>query len=249
MDNIFVQDVCEVYLKEPTVGTQYFFGLTTKNEITQKIKQDFLKGGIGNGTVGVVQSDKEITFKVSTLLHNDSLFEIQSGTEFASSTTTKTMYSESVICTVAGKVTPLLKVGVTTVTPNEGTVIVMDGKGKAVAGTWASPDFTATTPADIAVGSAYTVFYQITNANAQVLLLDSKKFPKNYYVELHTIAYDVDKNVVVADIYWQFNKALPDGGIQAQYEAGKSNGDEVAFTAQLLAGSSSYGNYVVVPRA
>jgi hypothetical protein len=248
MDNILIQDVCEVYLKDLSTSTQYFFGLTTKNEVTQKVKQDFLKGGIGNGTVGVVQSEKEITFKVTTLLHNDNLYAIQSGTDFAT-VSAKTIYSESVISAVAGKVTPTLKVGNTTVTPTVGSVVVMDGKGKQIAGTWTSPDFTATTPADIAVGSAYTVFYQITNATAQVLTLDSKKFPKNYYVELHTIAYDVDKNTVVADIYWQFNKALPNGGLQAQYEAGKGNGDDVEFTAQLLAGNSSYGNYVVMPRS
>lgn len=248
MDNILVQDVCEVYLKDLASGTQYFFGLTTKNEVTQKLKQDFLKAGIGNGVVGVVQSDKEINFKVSTLLHNDSIFSLQSGADFASSST-KTMYSENVICAVAGKVTPTLKVGTTTVTPTAGSVVVMNARGSQIAGTWTSPDFTATTSADIAVGTAYTVFYQITNANATVLTLDSKKFPKNYYVELHTIAYDIDKNTVIADIYWQFNKCTPNGGLQAQYEAGKSNGDDVEFVAQLLAGNSAFGNYVVVPRA
>jgi hypothetical protein len=236
MDNILVQDVCEVYLKDLSNSTPYFFGITTKNDITQKIKQDMLKGGIGNGIVGVVQSEKEITFKVSTLLHNDSLYEIQSGASFTSSTVT--VQKNEVLKCVSGKLTM-------TGTPKGSAVVVFDSKGKVTTGTYATGVVTLTGGVE---GDYYTVVYP-NDSTGNVLTLDSKKFPKNYYVELHTIAYDVNTNQVVADIFWTFNKALPNGGLQAQYEAGKSNGDDIEFTAQLLAGNSEYGTYVVVPRA
>jgi hypothetical protein len=166
---------------------------------------------------------------------------MQSGRDFANGNIT-VMASESAICSVAGKVN-------VTGTPKNGTVMVQDSHGKQIAGAFATGAFTATTASDIAVGSAYTIFYAVDKTSVPILTLDSKSFPKSYYVELHTIAYDIDKNVVTADVYWQFNKALPNGSLSAQYEAGKGNGDDIEFTAQLLAGNSAYGNYVVIPRA
>jgi hypothetical protein len=242
MQNVMLQDVCEVFIKDlDNGGKQYFFGLTTKTDITQKLKQDMLKGGIGNGVVGVVQAEKEITFKVSTLLHNDPIFEIQSGTTFANGTITA-QKNEQIVCTQAGKVT-------LTGTPKTGTTpIVMDAFGKAIVGTFTASAFTATTPADIAVGSTYTALYAF-DATGDILSLDSKKFPKNYYVELHTIGYDVNTNKVACDVFLAFNKCLPDGGINLGLESGKNAGDEISFTAQLLAGSSEYGKIAIIPRS
>lgn len=81
-----------------------------------------------------------------------------------------------------------------------------------------------------------------------ILDLDADKLPKNYKVQLHGIAYDPETNVVVADIYWIFDKALPDGNLEETFEAGTNKTSEVNFTAQVPRGSSSYGKYVVVPR-
>lgn len=235
MDNIFIQDVCEVYLKDTVSNTQYFFGLTTKTEITQKIKQDFLKGGIGNGIVGTVQSEKEITFKVTTLLHNDSLFEILNGSGFSSKSVV--VQKNEKVKLASGKLT-------ITGTPTGSTAIAIDGEGQQFAGTYATGQVTITGGVE---GEYYTVIYPST-VTAQVLTLDSKVFPKTYYVELHTIAYNVDTNQVTADIFWTFNKALPKGDLKAQYDAGKSNGDDVEFTALLPSGSTEYGTYVIVAR-
>lgn len=240
MDNIMVKDTCEVYLKDLTSGKQYFFGITSKGEVTQKVKQDILKGGIGNGVVGVVQSDKEITFKVSTLLHNDGIYEVQSGALVKDGTAT-VQKTESIQCAKAGE---LSLVG----TPKGTAIVVMDETGKQIAGTFATGKFTSTQPTDLAVGAVYTAVYPTDVTNAEILTLDSKLFPTNYYVELHTIAYNVNTNQVTSDIFWQFYKALPDGGLKAQYDAGKNNGDEINFKAQLPVGSSEYGQYVVVPR-
>lgn len=240
MNNVMIQDVCEVFIADlDQAGKQYFFGLTTKNSVTQKIKSENLKGGIGNGIVGVVNSDKEIAVKVSTLLHNDSIFEIQSGAEFENGTMT-IHQNEVLTCTLAGTLT-------LTGTPLGSSVVCYDKVGAVIAGAYATSKFTSTAPTDIKVGDTFTVVYP-ASVTADILLLDSKKFPKNYAMELHTIAYDVDKNIVVADIYWTFNKVSSNGAINASYDAGKSNGDEIEFTALLLTGSTAYGSYVVVPR-
>lgn len=237
MDNILMYDVCEVYLKELNGSKEYFYGLTKKGEINQTIKQESIRGGIGNGVVGVIQSDKEVKFKVATVLQNDSLFAIQSGADFATTTIT-TMAKEESIC--ATNKLPI------TGTPKGTAVMIVDSKGVVTSGTFATGNVSGTGLID---GKRYTVLYSKESTTAQVLTIDSKKFPKNYYVELHTIAVDVDTNAVIADVYWIFNKALPNGALSGNYEAGTNASNEVEFTAQLLAGSTEYGKYVVVPRA
>lgn len=93
----------------------------------------------------------------------------------------------------------------------------------------------------------FTVTEEEVNGN--ILDLDADKLPKNYKVQLHGIAYDPETNVIVADIYWIFNKALPNGNLEETFEAGTNKTTEITFTAQVPTGSSSYGQYVVVPRS
>jgi hypothetical protein len=236
-NNVVIQDVLECYLKDLADPTKvYFIGLTTRNDITQQVAQELLRGGIGNGVVGVLQSNKEISFTVTTLLHNDDIFAIQSGATFSANQTVTVQKNETVKCAT----------GALTIegTPVGSAVVVFDKNGKVIEGTFATGKVTITGGTD---GDWYTVVYP-ESVTGDVLSLDSKKFPRNYYVELHTIAYDVDTNEVCADIFWQFNKCLPDGAMNASHEAGKQVGDEMKFNAQLIKGNSEYGKYVVVPR-
>jgi hypothetical protein len=238
MNNIHVQDVCEVYLKDLSDPTKvFFFGITISNEVTAQIQQEVLRGGISNVVYGVAQSNKEMSFNVKTLFHNDDLYSIQMGSNFSSGSTIIQKSEQGTVS--AGKVT-------ITGTPQGTACVVIDGLGKQYVGTYATGQVTITTPPSD--GTVVTVVYPST-VTAQILDLNSKTFPKNYYVELHTIAWDIDKNTVVADIYWVFEKAMPNGGLTASYEAGKGNGDDITFTAQCKVGSSSFGKYLTVARA
>lgn len=249
MDSILVQDVCEVYLKELGVTTpkEYFYGLTTSSAVNQSVNQEMLRAGIGNGVVGVIQSEKEITFSVATLFHNDSLFEVQNGDAFASGDITVV---DSIKGVGATTTTITLSEKVQTGTVGKISILKADGSKLALAGdaTLSAVDNTVTaTGATFVVGERYTVLIPRTTTG-NILTLQSDKFPKNYQVQLHTIAYDVDKNTVVADIYWIFSKALPNGALSGNYEAGSNAGNEVEFTAMLPVGSKVYGQYVVIPR-
>lgn len=237
-NNIIVQDVAEVYLKDLSDSSVYFFGLTTKSDVQQKIKQDFMRGGIGNGIAGVIQSEKEITFSVTTLFHADDMIAIQSGSAIQTNQSVTVMKSE----TLKLATNKLTLVG----TPKTGTttVTVLDSTGKSYAGTFATGQVTVTGGTD---GNWYTVLYP-ADVTASAISLDSKKFPHNYTVELHTIGYNPDTNAVACDIWWQFAKALPDGTLNESMEAGKSSSSEVKFVAQLPQGASEYGKYLVVPR-
>lgn len=81
-----------------------------------------------------------------------------------------------------------------------------------------------------------------------VMDLKADKLPRNYKVQLRTIAYDPDTNEEVADIYWIFDKATPDGNLNEVFSAGTNKTQEISFIAQTPIGSDSYGQYVIVPR-
>lgn len=237
MNNVLLQDVAEVYIRDTVTSKAYFFGITTRNEVNQTIQQTVLKGGIGNGVRGVIQSDKEIKFSVTTLFSADDLKAIQSGKDFVSGSIT--VQDNEVVECAGGKLT-------ITGTPKTGTTpVVFDAHGKAISGTFADKTFTIT--GNAVEGALYTVVYPV-DVTGDILSLDSKAFPKSYYVEMHTIGYDPDTMEVICDIYWIFNKALPNGSLQEAYEAGRQVGSDVEFTAMLRAGETEYGKYVVIPR-
>lgn len=234
MNNVIVKDVFEVILEDLVTNKTRFFGITKSGNVKQSVKQDDIRAGIGNGVVGILQGDKDIEFSVTTGFHNDDIFAIQSGSDFESKTVAVQKTESGIL--VGGKIT-------ITGTPKNDTVIVQDTKGKEYTATFLTGDVTVTDGVD---GEYYTVIYS-EDIIAEVLDLNCEKFPKNYKVQLHSIAYDPDTNTVLSDIYWVFNKALPDGSIDAKYESGNQE-DNINFKAMLDIGSKSYGSYLVVPR-
>jgi hypothetical protein len=234
MRDIIIQDVAECFAKN-TDDKAYFFGLTSSNDITQTIAQNPIKGGIGNGIISLIQSEKEIKFTVVNAIHNDDIYAIQSGTEFTSGSYTVQKTEKCELAT--GKLT-------LTGTPVGTSAIVIDPEGTQTTGTIETKAITITGGTD---GDEYTVIYG-ESVTGQILDLKSDAFPKNHYVEMHTIGYDPESNAVVCDIYWVFDKALPDGGLKASLKAGTNATDEITFTAQLSKGSKSYGKYIVIPR-
>lgn len=81
---------------------------------------------------------------------------------------------------------------------------------------------------------------------ADVLDIKSDSFPRNHTVQLRSIVYDPDTNQVVADIFFTFDRALPDGALAETFEAGNKT-SEISFMAQVDA-DGNYGKIIVVPR-
>lgn len=232
------KDVYEVYIKDTDSKKQYFYGVTTKNDISQKLKQDSLRGGIGWGIQAIVQSEKEITFKVDTLFHNDSIYSIQSGKDFIKGTKSlqfaETVKAESTKIAIKGTA-----VGT--------SAIVVNSSGQQAVGVIAVKDVTVAEPAlFIKDGEMYKVLYTKENTEVEILDLAVNGFPKSYYVELHTIGYNPKTNKVAVDAYWVFPNAMPDGAIKGDVGGGNNSGDEMSFTA--MANGDSYGEYIVIPR-
>lgn len=104
--------------------------------------------------------------------------------------TTAIIADKSIIaCTVAGELTLPTDV-------QSGSVFVYavgDFGGTAIVGTVATGKFTATTPANIAIGTSYEVGYLVSKSTGiQKISMNNKKNPLDYYVTMKTVEKDED---------------------------------------------------------
>jgi len=239
MNNVVVHDVCEVIAIDEINDKTYFIGLTSTNNVNQTVDSTPIRGGIGNKRVTTINNSKDINFEVTTTLHNDDIYALQSGGLFSdeainvlrSETKQAVDNAGSVEVTIDG--TPV------------GEVTVLDKNGKELTGSFTAGKVTITGGQ---AGQFYTVIYEEAQPTASVLDLNAEEFPKPHKVQLHTICYDPDTEKVVADLYWIFDKARPDGNLTAAYSAGENQQDTINFICETPIGSTSYGKYVVVPR-
>ena len=80
MKKYVIHDTLEAYIKEGT--NERFFGLTTGANISKSITQEELKAGIHNKTFYVLSVDDGMKFSVTTGLHYQDVYEIQTGQKF-----------------------------------------------------------------------------------------------------------------------------------------------------------------------
>ncbi len=99
---------------------------------------------------------------------------------------------------------------------------------------------------DVVVDEYGDVTVTETEVTGDVLDFKADSFPKNHEVQLKTIVYDPDTNRIVADMYFIFKRALPDGALSEAFEAGNKTSD-INFSAMADA-SGNYGKVVIVPR-
>lgn len=110
----------------------------------------------------------------------------------------------------------------------------------AVKGTFASGTFTAKTPGDIAVSTAYDVAYivNLTTGVAKVSFNNSK-LPKAYYIAMNT--YNKGFNNEIIPYQYIFYKAVP----QRKFDLSQSSeGDPMKVTLTFDLMEDAEGNYV-----
>ena len=147
----------------------------------------------------------------------------------------------TVTCSTAGKL-PLAVTGGTVVT---GTVFVfpVDKYGdedSIIPGTYASNEFTATTTADIAVGSTYAVGF-IVNRNTGVkrVSFNNEKLPRDYYITQSTL--DKDEEGTLTPFLMTAYKAY----IQRNFELSfSSDGDPATVTLNFDLMEDKDGNFL-----
>lgn len=106
---------------------------------------------------------------------------------------------KNIEATEAGKLT--IPVGDT---PVDGSVFVFavdDYAGKAIVGTVAAGVFTATTPADIAIASKYTLTYLVSKTKGvNKASFNNKKIPKDYRITMETLDKDENGDLIPVSI-------------------------------------------------
>jgi hypothetical protein len=208
--------------------------------VEQKIKEEKIKGGIGNGDVAILRTDKEVTLKVRNAIYDTSWLEMTAGVEYESKTNT-VYYTEKGLVLTSGAVT------LTKVPKDTTSVILVDSVGKQFTAVYEDVGKTATITGGVD-GDVYLALYQIDIAASQTLSIDVTKFAENYYVEYHTIAYNPETNNVDKDIYWQFDKVLPVSQFNISFEAGKNYSPEVEFNILTNPNSTEVGRVIEVVR-
>lgn len=99
---------------------------------------------------------------------------------------------------------------------------------------------------DVTVGADGTITATPKTVTGDVLEFKADSFPKNHFVQLKTIVYDPDTNEIVADLFFVFEKALPDGALAEAFSSANKT-SEINFST-MVDSDGNYGKCIVVPR-
>lgn len=234
-----INDTCDVVFTRKSDGKLLITAEAQLASISQQVQEDKLKGGIGNKTISLLRSDKEITLKVRNALFDLEWLAMTQGVQVTSGTATVNKREDDLIV-ASGKVT-------ITGTPVGTDVTIINADGDSESTTVATKSVTV--PVDFANdGEKISVMYS-TSVTGNKLSLDAKKFSEQFSVEYHTIEYNPATNAVVNDLYIQFDSVLPSGAFELSFENGNALTPELDFTALTSGASSELGRVIEVPRA
>jgi hypothetical protein len=236
-----INDTCNVTFKRLSDGVLVFTTEAQLASVAQTIKEEKLRGGIGNNVISILRSDKEINGKVNNALFNTEWLEMVTGTKFASGTANIIAQETDITCTTAGELA-------VTGTPIANTISVVKPDGTILAGT-ATFGTGKVTLTGILKDTIYSVTYQ-KSVSGQVLPVLLDTYSENYAIEYSTVEYDPVTNKIVKDLIWQFDRVSIASQFDYSYEGGKAIGSMVEFSILTpLNGGSEVGRVIEVTRA
>ena len=241
LDNIKVQDVAEVLIINDTTGEKFFYGCTEGTGFSKSAESEMLTCGIGNAQRAKLWKGQSLSVTVQTLLFSPNLIAMQTDSLGSFINGSKNFWKKEMGVGVSGTGIEVTITG----TPVDDEVTVVDLNNKQYTATYSAGTVTIT---DGVEGDTYIILYQETEATTDYLEFDSTKFPSNVHLQMHTIAYDVDADVPVADLYWDFPVASPDGNIDSGLNKGENTGTSVKFDIMKPFGVDTYGIFAVVPK-
>jgi len=240
MDNLIVKDTMEIFcIDNSNTANVFFLGINTKSNLVQKMTNTILKAGIGNLPVGLIQTGKDMTFSVDPIFWNDSVLGMISGNVAAPGTST-VKYFDKGLTVSSGLVT------LTAATPIAATTAdIFDATNTHYSATVSGQNATiASPPVD---GAVVTAIYNIS-VSGGITNLDAASFPKSFKLYGHTVAYNPSTNTIESDIYLILNSAISDGAINAAFEVGKESILPIMFQILIPINSTSFGQYLNIPR-
>ena len=245
-----IQDVADVIIRDKETGMVVATTEAQMSSIEQTISEEDLRGGIGNGRVFLIRSDKTINLTMRSATFDPLYMAITQGVEA----------KEKAVKVTRVKVGEVDGAGTIKIPyePMEGGVItarsLKTGKQIKLEDT-AVVDRVVTVPiadADTEValalkaGDKVTITYQILIAGSAITF-DSSKFSKKYEVEYRTIAYDQDTGRPDTELYFIFPEVIPSGAFTMSLENGSVYTPEFTLSVNAPVGSTEMGEFISVP--
>lgn len=238
-----INDTADVVFTRKSDGKKIFTAEAQLASISQAITEEKLKGGIGNKTVALLRSDKEITLQVRNALFDLAWLSMTQGVAVDESGQAKVNFKEEDL-TVADNA-GTLEVTLTG-TPSDTTAQIINSKGEVAEATITGS--TVIVPVGHALAGEKVVVSYLKDVTGNLVSFDSKRFSENYAVEYHTIEYNPENNQIVADLYIQFDNTVPSGSFDLSFENGSAISPELSFEALASATGSEIGRMIEVPR-
>lgn len=238
---IKVQDVAELFLHFADGGTK-FFGCMNTAGLEKTVDTEDIRCGIGWGLSSIMYSNPDMSLTLTPAYWNEVFMEVQSGEEFDADKAVNVWTYETGTAVVAAADSTITITG----TPVGGIVKVQTLDGVSYPATFATATVTITGGAALA-GKTVQVLYQKA-VTGDILTFKTDSYPKVMGVTLHTVAYDVETNEVVSDLYFTFDRVIGDGNLSMAMTGATNNVGE-AMVRVLPTKGNEFGKYISVPRA
>lgn len=243
---IKVQDTADVFYNYAD-GTKRLFACMNTASIAKTVDTEDIRCGIGWNLASILYSNPDMTITMTPAFWNDYFLEDASGNTFAEGESVNVASYESVPFTdSAGDA-----VATITGTPVGDAVQVQGANGKNYVATHSAGTVTVASGAGASdlIGTTAIVIYDVASTG-DVLDFESDVYPKVHGITIKTIAYDVDTNDILADIYFVFNRVLGDGAFDLALTGATNSVTEI--TARVLPEKTGtknlFGQYIVVDR-
>lgn len=240
---LVVMDTVDVKLKRKSDGYVIAKTKTQMGSISQTVSSEKLYGAIGNQTIAILETQKEVSLSYRNALWDLEYLSMTQGVAVDENAKVTVKKTEKVKVTDnVGTLEVLLK---GTAIGNTATLFDKDGSQQEVA--------VATSTIEVPVGftavegDTLTVIYD-AEVTADVVTFDSKKFSEYYEIEMSTICYDPDTMKVIKDLYIQFDQVKPSGAFDMSFENGTALTPELTLEAMSPDGTSEMGRIFTVDR-
>lgn len=231
------QDVAEAFLTDVD-GVTRFYGCMDTTAISKTLDIEDIRCGIGDKLVGFVYSNPDMSVTLTPALMNEFFLEDASGNEFSeAATVTVKKYEYVPFADSTGDATATI-----TGTPVDGDVVVQSIDGTLYAATFTTGTVTVATEGAALAGKSLYVIYD-ESITADVLTFEADSYPKVKSLTLRTIAYDIDTNVEVANIYFVFEKVLGDGAMDLSLARSTNAVNEITLRV-LPTATGEFGKYI-----
>lgn len=235
--SLIIQDTAEILISNIETGKVVMMAEAQVAGIEQSVSEEVIRGGIGNKSIFMLRSDKEMTLNMTSATFDMDYLALTQGVEIQEAGTVTVTRSFSGVVGADGITIPNATVTsalVRSIDGDQEEATVLAGK--------------VTIPVGLAAeGEKVTVFYK-EEVVGRTVELDAAKFSEKYKVEYRTIAYSVDTAKVHSDIFFVFDEAVPSGNFSLSLESGAAYAPELTFTVMAPTNSTKLGEMVEVKR-